>query len=77
MSQKNFFMLKRLASLLVVFGLSYPLIVFVDAGIDATLNPGEVSKIFIGLGCLALLNLGYEIADFLQDEADNADNEDV
>ncbi len=70
-------MLKRLASLLVVFGLSYPLIVFLDAGIDATLNPGGVAKIFIAIGSISLFNLGYEIADFLQDEANNEDNEDV
>lgn len=44
-----------------------------DAGIDATLNPGDVLKLFIGLGCIALFNLGYEIGN----KVINGDNEDV
>lgn len=73
-------MLKLLALILAVFVfsyLSYPLFFFVNAGIDATLNSGDVLKFFIGLGCIALFNLGYEIADFLWNKVIIGDNEDV
>jgi len=73
-------MLKLLALILAVFVfsyLSYPLFFFVNAGIDATLNPGDVLKLFIGIGCIVLFNLGYEIANIIRDEANNKDNENV
>ena len=70
-------MLKLLASLFIVFVLSYPLVFFMDSGIDATLNPGDVLKLFIGIGCIVLFNLGYEIANIIRDEANNKDNENV
>lgn len=70
-------MLKLFASILVVFILSYPLVVFLDAGIDATLNLGEFPKLFIALGCIALFNLGYDIGNSLWDKVIDEDNEDV